>query len=53
MWKTDECGSWLKSPDTLGWSVKPRMPLSCCSAARLIAPLPAMPQLGGLMQHLN
>ena len=25
--------------DTFGASVKPRMPLSCCSAARLIAPL--------------
>ena len=39
MWKIEERGSWLKSSETFGASVKPRMPLSCCSAARLIAPL--------------
>src|SRR5260370_15282351 len=39
MWKVAECGSWLKSIETLGKMVKPRMPLSCCSAARFIASL--------------
>src|SRR5918998_934406 len=35
MWNTDECGSWLKSIETLGWSVQPRMPLRrCCEAER-------------------
>ena len=36
MWKTEECGSWLKSVETSGSSVKPRMPFSrCCAAARI------------------
>src|SRR6185312_4905444 len=28
----EECGSWLKSIETLGWVVKPRTPLSSPSA---------------------
>src|SRR5678816_3567503 len=37
MWKVDEWLSWLKSIDTLGASVQPRMPLSWLAAANLIA----------------
>src|SRR5215475_9649101 len=37
MWKVDEWLSWLKSIDTLGWSVQPRMPLSWLAAASLTA----------------
>src|SRR4029077_7498824 len=39
MANTDECASWLKSEETFGASVKPRIPLSCCSAARRTAAL--------------
>ena len=39
MWKVDECGSWLKSIETFGWSVQPRMPLSWFAAARFTASL--------------
>ena len=37
VWKIDECGSWLKSDDTLGRSVKPSTPFSSWEAARRIA----------------
>src|ERR1041384_2721094 len=37
MWKVDEWLSWLKSIDTLGASVQPRMPLSWLAAASLSA----------------
>src|SRR6516165_7898001 len=37
MWKVDEWESWLKSTDTFGWSVQPRMPLSWLAAASLTA----------------
>ena len=35
--KMDECGSWLKSIETFGSAVTPRMPLSLPLAADLIA----------------
>src|SRR5205085_10611330 len=38
-WKVDECGSWLKSIETLGAVVYPKMPFSSCSEARFIAAL--------------
>src|SRR5947199_10054556 len=38
-WTIEERASWLKSIETFGRSVTPRMPLSCCSAARLTAVL--------------
>src|SRR6187401_3666770 len=37
MWKVDEWLSWLKSIETLGWSVQPRMPLSWFAAASFTA----------------
>src|ERR1700716_4186405 len=37
IWKVDEWGSWLKSIDTLGWSVQPRMPFSWLAAASFTA----------------
>ena len=37
MWKVDECGSWLKSIDTFGASVQPRMPFSWLAAASFTA----------------
>src|SRR3984885_12539559 len=53
MWKIDECGSWLKSVETLGASVKPKMPLSCCSAARLIAVLISSLEVARLATNLK